>query len=92
VSVIVVLKLYLDPALLPCNPDVPALPLDPEEPLVPEDPDVPALPDDPDDPLPPDAPSKLTVQDVYVPDPTVLVGAANVNTPVKLVYVITSHS
>ena len=86
----------LDPELaeVPDEADVPAvrvkpeLPDDPEEPLVPEVPvepevpDVPLEPDVPEEPSPPDAPSRLTVQEVYVPLPTVRVGAANCKAPV----------
>ena len=58
--------------------------------MFPLEPELPLIPDDPDDPLPPDAPSKLIVQEVNVPVPTVLVGVANVN--MLDVYDITSHS
>ena len=78
--------------LEPDVPDEPAAPEVPDEPLVPDSPDEPLEPEVPDEPLPPLAPSKLIVQDVYVPLPTVLVGAANCNAPVLLLYVITSHS
>ena len=78
--------------LEPDVPDEPAAPDVPDEPFAPEVPEEPLEPEVPDEPLPPLAPSKLTVQDVYVPLPTVLVGAANCNAPVLLLYVITSHS
>ena len=71
---------------MPEEPDEPLIPEDPEEPLEPEEPEVPELPS------PPLAPSKFTVQLLYVPLPTTLVGEPNVNTPVPLMYDITSHS
>jgi hypothetical protein len=45
---------------------------------------VPELPDVPELPSPPLAPSRLITQELYVPDPTVRVGAANTNNPVIL--------
>ena len=92
---------------IPLRPDVPEVPLEPEEPelpdvpVVPEEPDVPVVPDVPLtpevpdvplDPSPPLAPSKFIVHDEYVPEPTVLMGAANCNAPVPELYEITSHS
>ena len=80
---------------VPDEPDEPLVPFTPDEPEVPEVPLIPDVPDEPlvpEEPSPPLAPSKLTVQEVYVPEPTVLFGAANVNNPVPELYVITSHS
>jgi hypothetical protein len=77
----------LDPlvALVPELADEPLVPEEADDPDVPEEPDVPAVADEPevpDEPSPPDAPSKLTVQKENVPEPTVLVGARNCNSPV----------
>ena len=51
-------------------------------PLVPLVDDVPLVPEVPDEPSPPLAPSRLTTHELYVPPPTVLVGAANIKVPV----------
>ena len=48
---------------------------------MPEVPEVPSVPEVPEVPSPPVAPSRLTIQFEYVPDPTVLVGVANVKIP-----------
>ena len=84
---------------VPVNPDVPSAPLiplvalvpldplipeEPLEPLIPLEPLVPELPEVPEEPSPPLAPSKLTIQEAYVPDPTVRVGVSNNNIPVLL--------
>lgn len=53
---------------------------------------MPLEPDVPEEPSPPEAPSKFICHEEYVPEPTVLVGAANVNAPVPALYEITSHS
>jgi hypothetical protein len=63
-------------------PLVPSTPLVPLIPDVPSTPDVPLTPLVPEEPSPPLAPSKLIVHELYVPLPTVLVGAANCNAPV----------
>ena len=72
-------ELPLDPEEpdVPEEPEEPDVPLDPLLPEVPLDPDDPDVPEEPDEPFAPDAPSKLTFHDVYVPDPTVLVGVPN---------------
>ena len=43
-------------------------------------------------PSPPEAPSRLTSQEVYVPEPTVLVGDKNINSPLVSSYESISHS
>jgi hypothetical protein len=83
---------------VPEEPAVPEEPLEPDEPAVPEEPlepDVPLVPDvpaEPELPFPPEAPSKFTVQNEYVPEPTVRVGDAKFNSPVLTLYEIISHS
>ena len=79
--------------LVPEEPLVPAVPDEPDVPAVPlELPLVPEVPAEPEEPFPPDAPSKLTCQALYVPLPTVLVGAAKDKEPVVELYEITSLS
>ena len=63
-------------------PDVPLIPDVPPVPFVPDVPFTPDVPDEPDEPSPPEAPSKFTIHDVYVPDPSVLVGEPKANAPV----------
>ena len=77
---------YTSPPATPLIPDVPV------EPDVPELPDDPLDPEVPELPSPPLAPSKLIVQLLNVPPPTVLVGTPNSKKPVDKLYKITSHS
>ena len=80
---------------MPEVPDEPELPEVPNEPFIPEVPEEelePEVPDVPEEPSPPEAPSRFTVQEEYVPDPTVRVGAKNTSSPVPELYVLTSHS